>query len=74
MQALAEEAKQRLRSRLIAEQQAAGEMSHHIAPEAERDLDDIAYYIARETGSIDIAERLIISIASRFTFWPAIQG
>jgi len=41
-------------------------MSHHIAPEAERDLDDIAYYIARETGSIDIAERLIDSITSRF--------
>jgi toxin ParE1/3/4 len=41
-------------------------MAHYLAPEAERDLDDIAYYIARETGSLDIAERLIDSITSRF--------
>jgi len=41
-------------------------MAHQLAPQAERDLDDIAYYIARETGRIDIAERLIDSITSRF--------
>ena len=41
-------------------------MAHDLAPEAGRDLADVAYYIARETGSIDIAERPIDSIASRF--------
>jgi plasmid stabilization system protein ParE len=41
-------------------------MAYRLAPEAERDLDDIAYYIANETGSVAIAERLIESIASRF--------
>ena len=41
-------------------------MAHQLASQAERDIDDIAYYIARETGSIDIAERLIDSITSRF--------
>lgn len=41
-------------------------MAHRLAPEAERDLDDIAYYIAKETGSLDIAERLIDSITNRF--------
>src|ERR1700733_1120269 len=41
-------------------------MAHQLARQAERDLDDIAYYIARKTGSIDIAERLIDSITSRF--------
>jgi len=28
-------------------------MAHRLAPQAERDLDDIAYYIATETGSIE---------------------
>jgi toxin ParE1/3/4 len=41
-------------------------MAHRLAPEAARDLDDIAYYIANETGSVAVAERLIESIASRF--------
>jgi toxin ParE1/3/4 len=41
-------------------------MAHCLAPEAERDLDDIAYYIAKETGSLTIAERLIDSITNRF--------
>ena len=41
-------------------------MAHRLAPQAERGLDDIAYYIATETGSIDIAERFIDSITSRF--------
>ena len=38
-------------------------MAHRLAPQAEADLDDIAYYVFRETGSIEIAERLIDSIA-----------
>ena len=37
-------------------------MAHRLAPQAEADLDDIAYYVFRETGSIEIAERLIDSI------------
>jgi len=41
-------------------------MVHRLAPEAERDLDDIAYYVARETRRFDIAERLIESITRRF--------
>jgi toxin ParE1/3/4 len=41
-------------------------MAHRLAPEAERDLDDIAFYIARESGSLDIAERLIESVTRRF--------
>lgn len=41
-------------------------MAHRLAPQAERDLDDIAYYVATETGSLDVAERLIDSITNRF--------
>jgi toxin ParE1/3/4 len=41
-------------------------VAHRLSAEAERDLDDIAYAIARETGSLAIAERLIDSIATRF--------
>ena len=28
-------------------------MPHRVAPQAETDLEDIAYYVFRETGSID---------------------
>ena len=41
-------------------------MAHRLAPQAEADLDDIAYYVFRETGSFEIAERLIDSITDRF--------
>jgi len=41
-------------------------MSHRIAPLAERDLDDIWYYVAKESGSVEIAEHLIDSITDRF--------
>jgi toxin ParE1/3/4 len=41
-------------------------MAHRLAPEAETDLDDIWYYIAKENGGIQIADRLIESIADRF--------
>ena len=37
-------------------------MGHRLAPEAEVDLDEIASYIAVESGSIEIGERLINSI------------
>src|SRR4029077_10587511 len=41
-------------------------MSHRLAPEAEAELHDIWYYIARESGSIEIADRVVDSIMERF--------
>jgi toxin ParE1/3/4 len=41
-------------------------MSHRVAPQAEAELDSIWYYVARESGSIEIADRLIDSITERF--------
>jgi toxin ParE1/3/4 len=43
-------------------------MAHRLAPEAETELDDIWYYLARESGSIEIADRVIESITHRFLF------
>lgn len=40
-------------------------MAHGIAPAAERDLDDIWYYVATQSNSIEIANRLIDSITDR---------
>jgi toxin ParE1/3/4 len=40
-------------------------MAHRIAPEAEVELDDIWYYIAKESGSTEIADRVIDSITER---------
>lgn len=41
-------------------------MPHRLAPEAAADLDDIWYYIAKESGSTAIADRLIDAVARRF--------
>ncbi len=41
-------------------------MSHRVAPQAEADLDHIWYYVAKESGSVEIADRLIDSITERF--------
>ena len=41
-------------------------MAYRIAPEAEAELDDIWYYIAKESGSIEIADRVIDSVTDRF--------
>jgi toxin ParE1/3/4 len=41
-------------------------MAHRLAPEGEAELDDIWYYVAKESGSIEIADRLIDSITERF--------
>ncbi len=41
-------------------------MAHRLAPQVEAELDDIWCYIARESGSADIADRLIDSITERF--------
>ena len=47
-------------------------MAHRLAPEAETDLDDIWYYTASESGSLDIADRLIDALTERF-FLLALQ-
>lgn len=41
-------------------------MSHRIAASAEADLDEIWYYVAVQSGSADIADRLIDSIIDCF--------
>ena len=41
-------------------------MAHRIAPRAETDLDDIWLYVAKESSSIEIANRLIDTITDRF--------
>jgi toxin ParE1/3/4 len=41
-------------------------MAHRVTPQAEADLDGIWYYVAKESGSMEIANRLIDSITDRF--------
>lgn len=41
-------------------------MAYRLAKRAVADLEDIAYYIARESGSLDTARRVIESITNRF--------
>lgn len=41
-------------------------MAHRVAPRAEVDLDDIWSYVAKETGNVEIANRLIETITDRF--------
>jgi toxin ParE1/3/4 len=41
-------------------------MPHRLAPQAEAELDDIWYYIARESHSIEIADRVVDAISDRF--------
>jgi len=41
-------------------------MSHRVAQQAAADLDDIWYYVAKESGSVEIASHLIDSITDRF--------
>jgi len=41
-------------------------MAYRLAPQAEADLEDIAFYIFLESGSLEIADRLIQSITERF--------
>ena len=43
-------------------------MACNVAPWAEADLDDIWLYAAAESGSLDIATRLVDSITDRFCF------
>jgi len=41
-------------------------MGHRRTPQADSDLDDIWYYVATKSGSLDIADRLVDSITDRF--------
>lgn len=41
-------------------------MAHRLAPRAEAELYDIWYYIARESHSVEIADRAVDSITDRF--------
>ena len=41
-------------------------MGFRLLPEAEADLDDIWLYVAKKSGSIEIANRLIDTITDRF--------
>jgi len=41
-------------------------MSHRISPQAVGDLEDIWLYIATESGSFEVADRLIGAIVDRF--------
>ena len=41
-------------------------MRFRVAPQAESDLDDIWYFIATESGSVDIADRFVDTITARF--------
>jgi toxin ParE1/3/4 len=43
-------------------------MAHRVAPQAEADLDDIWLYVAKESGNMDVATRLINAITRRFFF------
>ena len=41
-------------------------MAHRLAPGAEIELDEIWFWTAKESGSVEIADRLIDSITERF--------
>jgi toxin ParE1/3/4 len=41
-------------------------MAHRLALKAEADLDDIWYYTAKQSHSIEIADRVVDSITDRF--------
>ncbi len=41
-------------------------MAHRLAPGAEGELDEIWFWTPKESGSIEIADRLIDSLTERF--------
>jgi toxin ParE1/3/4 len=43
-------------------------VAHVVAPRAEADLDDIWLHVAKENGSMEVADRSIDSITDRFLF------
>ena len=43
-------------------------MPHRVAARVDADLDDIWLYVARESGSIEVATQLVDSITEKFLF------
>lgn len=41
-------------------------MQHRVSPQAQSDIDEIAYYVFVESGNVETAERLIDSLIRRF--------
>ncbi len=41
-------------------------MGHRLAPRAKADLEELAFYVFVESGSVEIANRLVDSITERF--------
>jgi len=41
-------------------------MAYYLSPESEAELDDIWLYVARQSGSVEIANRLLDAIMERF--------
>jgi toxin ParE1/3/4 len=46
-------------------------MAYRLSPQADSDLEDIAFYVYLESGSVEIAERVTQSIAERFDLLDA---
>lgn len=46
-------------------------MAYRVAPQAQADLEDIAFYVFVHSGSLEIADRLIDSIVERFDLLAA---
>lgn len=46
-------------------------MAHRLAPQAQADIDHIAYYVFVESGNIETADRLIEAITTRFSLLGA---
>lgn len=42
-------------------------MAHRLSPQAQADVDNLAYYLFVETGSIATADRIIESLTARFS-------
>lgn len=41
-------------------------MAHRLSPQAQADVDNLAYYVFAESGSIATADRIIESLTARF--------
>ncbi len=46
-------------------------MAYRLAPQAEADLEDLAFYVFLESGSLEVADLLIESITQRFDLLAA---
>jgi len=46
-------------------------MAHRLSPQAQADVDNLAYYLFVETGSIATADRIIELLTTRFSLLGA---